>query len=173
MKQKRSLCFTWGERGIQRSIFFSEQNMVGSKPEALPALPSPTQMDRRTSNPCVSAQSSKHSATTQSSFREVPLHILPYKGLPSAPRGTLERGKEGCQEDNVDLQALLTPFLTIRWTSEHTADLGPKQPQYLPLIRKKKAPVSLATARAISVLPVPGGPYSRIPRGGWGQRQGT
>jgi len=27
-----------------------------------------------------------------------------------------------------------------------------------PLIRKKKAPVSLATARAISVLPVPGGP---------------
>ena len=35
-----------------------------------------------------------------------------------------------------------------------------------PLIRKKKAPVSLATARAISVLPVPGGPYIRIPRGG-------
>ena len=35
-----------------------------------------------------------------------------------------------------------------------------------PLIRKKNAPVSLATALAISVLPVPGGPYSRIPRGG-------
>ena len=35
-----------------------------------------------------------------------------------------------------------------------------------PLIRKKNAPVSLATARAISVLPVPGGPYIRIPRGG-------
>ena len=33
-------------------------------------------------------------------------------------------------------------------------------------MRKKKAPVSLATALAISVLPVPGGPYSRIPRGG-------
>ncbi len=29
-----------------------------------------------------------------------------------------------------------------------------------PLIRKKKAPVSLATARARRVLPVPGGPYS-------------
>jgi len=36
-----------------------------------------------------------------------------------------------------------------------------------PLMRKKNAPVSLATARAISVLPVPGGPYRRIPRGGW------
>ena len=35
-----------------------------------------------------------------------------------------------------------------------------------PLIRKKNAPVSLATARAISVLPVPGGPNIRIPRGG-------
>ena len=27
-----------------------------------------------------------------------------------------------------------------------------------PLMRKKKAPVSLATARAMSVLPLPGGP---------------
>ena len=36
-----------------------------------------------------------------------------------------------------------------------------------PLMRKKNAPVSLATARAIRVLPVPGGPYSRIPRGGY------
>ena len=35
-----------------------------------------------------------------------------------------------------------------------------------PLMRKKNAPVSFATARAISVLPVPGGPYMRIPRGG-------
>ena len=35
-----------------------------------------------------------------------------------------------------------------------------------PLMRKKNAPVSLATALAISVLPVPGGPYSIIPRGG-------
>ncbi|CCF39115.1 cell division control protein 48 [Colletotrichum higginsianum] len=35
-----------------------------------------------------------------------------------------------------------------------------------PLIRKKKAPVSLATALAINVLPVPGGPYSSTPRGG-------
>ncbi|KAJ7038817.1 cell division control protein 48, partial [Mycena alexandri] len=30
----------------------------------------------------------------------------------------------------------------------------------------KKAPVSLATARAMKVLPVPGGPNIRIPRGG-------
>ena len=36
-----------------------------------------------------------------------------------------------------------------------------------PLIRKKKAPVSLATARAIKVLPVPGGPNSKIPLGGF------
>ena len=36
----------------------------------------------------------------------------------------------------------------------------------LPLMRKKKAPVSFATARAIKVFPVPGGPYSKIPRGG-------
>ena len=35
-----------------------------------------------------------------------------------------------------------------------------------PLMRKKKAPVSFATARAMRVLPVPGGPYMRIPRGG-------
>lgn len=35
-----------------------------------------------------------------------------------------------------------------------------------PLIRKKKAPVSLATALAIRVFPVPGGPYSSIPLGG-------
>lgn len=32
-----------------------------------------------------------------------------------------------------------------------------------PLMRKKKAPVSLATALAISVLPEPGGPYSSTP----------
>lgn len=96
----------------------------------------------------------------------MPQQILPHKGLPSIPTSMLERGKEGRQEDSGALQALLTPFLTVRWTNEHTADLGPKQPQNLPLIRKKKAPVSLATARAISVLPVPGGPYSRIPRGG-------
>jgi hypothetical protein len=38
-----------------------------------------------------------------------------------------------------------------------------------PLMRKKKAPVSLATARAIIVLPVPGGPKSRMPRGGCDQ----
>jgi hypothetical protein len=38
---------------------------------------------------------------------------------------------------------------------------------FLPFIKKKKAPVSLATARAISVLPVPGGPYKSIPLGGW------
>mmetsp|Transcript_20168 Transcript_20168/g.54110 ORF Transcript_20168/g.54110 Transcript_20168/m.54110 type:complete len:236 (+) Transcript_20168:1218-1925(+) len=36
-----------------------------------------------------------------------------------------------------------------------------------PLIRKKKAPVSLATARAINVFPLPGGPYSSTPRGGF------
>lgn len=36
----------------------------------------------------------------------------------------------------------------------------------IPLIRKKNAPVSFATARAIRVFPVPGGPYKRIPRGG-------
>mmetsp|Transcript_8308 Transcript_8308/g.23175 ORF Transcript_8308/g.23175 Transcript_8308/m.23175 type:complete len:277 (+) Transcript_8308:5138-5968(+) len=35
-----------------------------------------------------------------------------------------------------------------------------------PLMRKKKAPVSLATARAMRVLPEPGGPYRRTPRGG-------
>lgn len=67
---------------------------------------------------------------------------------------------------------LSKPFTTISWKNDHTAGLGPKQTQSLPLIRKKKAPVSLATARAISVLPVPGGPYSKMPRGGWGQRQG-
>ncbi|KAG8222801.1 hypothetical protein J437_LFUL005007 [Ladona fulva] len=33
-------------------------------------------------------------------------------------------------------------------------------------MRKKNAPVSLATALAISVFPVPGGPYIRIPLGG-------
>ena len=33
-----------------------------------------------------------------------------------------------------------------------------------PLIKKKNAPVSLATARAIRVLPVPGGPNKRIPK---------
>mmetsp|Transcript_23348 Transcript_23348/g.78494 ORF Transcript_23348/g.78494 Transcript_23348/m.78494 type:complete len:306 (-) Transcript_23348:726-1643(-) len=35
-----------------------------------------------------------------------------------------------------------------------------------PLMRKKKAPVSLATARATRVLPEPGGPNMRMPRGG-------
>lgn len=33
-------------------------------------------------------------------------------------------------------------------------------------MRKKKAPVSLATALAIKVLPVPGGPYNKMPLGG-------
>lgn len=33
-------------------------------------------------------------------------------------------------------------------------------------MRKKKAPVSFATARATRVFPVPAGPYSRIPLGG-------
>ena len=36
----------------------------------------------------------------------------------------------------------------------------------VPLRRKKKAPVSLATALAIRVFPVPGGPNRRIPLGG-------
>jgi hypothetical protein len=35
-----------------------------------------------------------------------------------------------------------------------------------PLIKKKKAPVSFATALAINVLPLPGGPYNKTPRGG-------
>lgn len=43
----------------------------------------------------------------------------------------------------------------------------------IPLIRKKNAPVSLATALAIKVFPVPGGPYRRIPRGGWGGKEIT
>ncbi|GMS81473.1 hypothetical protein PENTCL1PPCAC_3648 [Pristionchus entomophagus] len=50
-----------------------------------------------------------------------------------------------------------------------------------PESRKKNAPVSLATARAMSVLPVPGGPKRRMPRGGlipialnsWGWRRGS
>jgi hypothetical protein len=36
-----------------------------------------------------------------------------------------------------------------------------------PFIRKKKAPVSLATALAISVFPDPGGPYNKTPLGGF------
>lgn len=36
-----------------------------------------------------------------------------------------------------------------------------------PLIKKKKAPVSLATALAMSVLPVPGGPNRSTPLGGF------
>mmetsp|Transcript_48604 Transcript_48604/g.121352 ORF Transcript_48604/g.121352 Transcript_48604/m.121352 type:complete len:306 (+) Transcript_48604:1020-1937(+) len=50
-----------------------------------------------------------------------------------------------------------------------------------PLIRKKKAPVSLATARAMRVFPEPGGPYMSKPLGGlmprllksWGWRRGS
>ncbi|KYN14254.1 hypothetical protein ALC57_13421, partial [Trachymyrmex cornetzi] len=36
----------------------------------------------------------------------------------------------------------------------------------IPFMRKKNAPVSFATARAMRVFPVPGGPYNNIPRGG-------
>ena len=36
-----------------------------------------------------------------------------------------------------------------------------------PLIKKKNAPVSLATARAINVFPDPGGPYNNTPLGGF------
>mmetsp|Transcript_63553 Transcript_63553/g.132295 ORF Transcript_63553/g.132295 Transcript_63553/m.132295 type:complete len:306 (-) Transcript_63553:625-1542(-) len=39
-----------------------------------------------------------------------------------------------------------------------------------PLMRKKNAPVSLATALAIRVLPEPGGPKSSTPRGGFTPR---
>lgn len=39
--------------------------------------------------------------------------------------------------------------------------------KYKPLIKKKNAPVSFATALAIRVFPVPGGPYSKIPLGGY------
>merc|ERR1719258_788131 len=39
-----------------------------------------------------------------------------------------------------------------------------------PLMRKKKAPVSFATARAIKVFPLPGGPYRSTPRGGFTPR---
>lgn len=38
---------------------------------------------------------------------------------------------------------------------------------HIPLIKKKKAPVSFATALAIKVFPVPGGPYNKIPLGGY------
>jgi len=34
------------------------------------------------------------------------------------------------------------------------------------LIKKKKAPVSFATALAIKVFPDPGGPYNKTPLGG-------
>ena len=37
----------------------------------------------------------------------------------------------------------------------------------LTIDKEKNAPVSLATALAIRVFPVPGGPYRRIPRGGF------
>ena len=37
---------------------------------------------------------------------------------------------------------------------------------YGPLIKKKNAPVSLATALAMRVFPDPGGPYKRTPLGG-------
>lgn len=37
---------------------------------------------------------------------------------------------------------------------------------YGPFIKKKNAPVSFATARAINVFPEPGGPYSKTPLGG-------
>jgi hypothetical protein len=37
---------------------------------------------------------------------------------------------------------------------------------YGPLIKKKNAPVSLATALAIKVFPDPGGPYKSTPLGG-------
>lgn len=66
-------------------------------------------------SPCVAKLSSKHPATTRSSLREVPLQMLPHKWPPCVPRGTLERGKKECQGDNVALQALLTPFITVRW----------------------------------------------------------
>ncbi|CAL6335345.1 unnamed protein product [Bathycoccus prasinos] len=36
-----------------------------------------------------------------------------------------------------------------------------------PLIKKKNAPVSFATALAIKVFPEPGGPYNKIPFGGF------
>ena len=36
-----------------------------------------------------------------------------------------------------------------------------------PFMRKKKAPVSFATALATRVLPVPGGPKSKIPARNW------
>ncbi len=38
---------------------------------------------------------------------------------------------------------------------------------YGPLIKKKNAPVSLATALAINVFPDPGGPYNKTPLGGF------
>ena len=40
-----------------------------------------------------------------------------------------------------------------------------------PLIEKKGTPASPATARASSVLPVPGGPTSRIPLGSFAPRR--
>lgn len=38
-------------------------------------------------------------------------------------------------------------------------------------MRKKKAPVSFATALAIKVFPTPGGPYKRIPLGGYNPKK--
>ena len=40
-------------------------------------------------------------------------------------------------------------------------------PHYAPVMGMKVERLSVATARASSVFPDPGGPNSRIPRGGW------
>lgn len=148
-------------------------NMVGAKPEALPVLPSPTKMDRQTDRCRIPvSQHNLPSTLLQHSWASGKCHYWYFhtKGFQISPEAHLKEVRKDVRKTTGFTRPINT-ILTIRWTSEHTADLGPKQPQNLPLIRKKKAPVSLATARAISVLPVPGGPYSRIPRGGWGQRQ--
>ena len=75
----------------------------------------------------------------------------------------------GAMESNSSMKIMAGAFFSA--SSNALRRLDSESPANLlmisgPLMRKKKAPVSLATARAINVLPTPGGPYRRMPLGG-------
>lgn len=92
-----SVLYLRGKRNPQQQLLFWMEH-GGSKARS-PASFALTNINGQTDSksPCLSTIFQALCLEAQSKFQEVPLQILPHKGLPSVPWGMLERSKEGCQ----------------------------------------------------------------------------
>ena len=84
---------------------------------------------------------------------------------PPSPRDPRFAARESISSMNITVGALCLAFLNISRMAFSDSPTHLERTSG-PLTDMKLAPLSFAAAFAISVLPTPGGPYSRMPRGG-------